>query len=104
MANLNPNYKSEIGKVRPVVIVQTDKLNDYHTSTIICPLSTRIFEVTPVRVKLNKRESGLDQPSEILIDQIRAIDNSRFKKKIGSINKDSLIKVKDLLKKILDID
>jgi mRNA interferase MazF len=105
MANLNPNFRSEIGKVRPVVIVQTDNLNDFHSSTIICPISAKIIEEnTPIRVKVNKRDSGVEHRSDILVDQIRAIDNSRFKKRIGRIPDTSLRELKDLLKKILDLD
>ena len=39
LANLNPGKGTMMGKVRPVVIVQTDLLNGDHSSTIVCPLT-----------------------------------------------------------------
>ncbi|MFN5009376.1 MAG: type II toxin-antitoxin system PemK/MazF family toxin, partial [Bacteroidota bacterium] len=42
LANMNPSKGTEVGKVRPVVIVQTDLLNDFHPSLIVCPLTTNV--------------------------------------------------------------
>ena len=55
VADLNPRFGTEPGKVRPVVVVQTDALNRSHPSTIICPITTKTagFE-NPLRVALPK--------------------------------------------------
>jgi len=37
VANLDPRMGTEPGKVRPVVVVQTDLLNGTHPSTVVCP-------------------------------------------------------------------
>ena len=72
--------------MRPVVIVQTNLLNNTHPSTIVCPLTTNVIkEAVLLRVHLSKKESRLDQDSDILVDQIRAIDNRRFKKQMGKL-------------------
>ena len=85
LAELNPSRGTEPGKTRPVVIIQTDLLNDSHLSTIICPITTNIQpEIELLRVHLKKNQ--LDKPSDILVDQIRAIDNKRLLKKIGQLN------------------
>ena len=39
LADLNPSFGTEPGKVRPVVVVQTDQINLFHHSTIVCPLT-----------------------------------------------------------------
>lgn len=105
IADLNPPKGTEPGKVRPVVIVQTDLLNNFHPSTLICPLSTNIIQGAEIlRVNLAKNEAGLKTRSSILADQIRAIDNKRLVKKIGTISKNSKTKLKDNLKIILDLD
>ncbi len=84
LADLNPRRGTEPGKIRPVVVVQTDLLNDIHPSTIICPLTSHINnQVELLRVHLVKKESGLDSDSDVLVDQIRSIDNRRFKKSLG---------------------
>lgn len=86
LADLNPRIGTEPGKIRPVVVVQTDLLNDVHRSTIVCPFTTKIAkEAEILRVHVPKRESGLDKDSDIMVDQIRAIDNHRFKKRVGKL-------------------
>ncbi len=86
MADLNPRFGTEPGKMRPVVVVQTDLLNAAHPSTLICPLTTNITpEASILRVRIPKGEAGLNQESDILMDQLRAIDNKRFIKMIGKI-------------------
>jgi mRNA interferase MazF len=104
LADLNPRFGSEPGKVRPVVIVQTDLLNPYHTSTIICPITSQVIKKTDLlRVHLTKTTSGLTKPSDILVDQIRAIDNLRFVKKTGKLNRALLVELKAKLRTIMDM-
>ena len=87
LADLNPRMGTEPGKIRPVVIIQTNLLNNIHLSTIVCPLTTQIVKQADIlRVHISKKESGLNFDSDILADQIRAIDNKRFKKHIGKLN------------------
>ena len=103
VADLNPRHKAEPGKIRPVVIVQTDLLNNTHPTTIICPISKSIQkQATLLRVHLKKGEAGLKEASNILVDQIRAIDNSRFHKHLGILEDASIEKLKKCLNLILD--
>jgi mRNA interferase MazF len=86
LADLNPRRGTEPGKIRPVVVIQTDLLNNIHPSTIVCPITTKLTKDSKIlRIHLPK-ESGLAHPSDILVDQIRAIDNRRFQKHIGKLN------------------
>jgi len=102
LANLNPSKGTEPGKTRPVVIIQTDLLNETHLSTIICPITTNVNkEIELLRVHL--RAAQLDNISDILVDQIRAIDNKRLIKKLGRLNKDQKIRLKSNLRIVLDI-
>jgi mRNA interferase MazF len=102
LANLNPSKGAEPRKTRPVVIIQTDLLNETHLSTIICPITTNVNkEIELLRVHL--RAGQLDNISDILVDQIRAIDNKRLIKKLGRLNKDQKIRLKSNLRIVLDI-
>ena len=102
LANLNPSMGTEPGKTRPVVIIQTDLLNDTHLSTLICPISTNVkSEIELLRVHLNKGQ--LDKLSDVLVDQIRAIDNKRLLKKLGQLTKEQRITLKSNLRIVLDI-
>jgi mRNA interferase MazF len=102
LANLNPSRGTVPGKTRPVVIVQTNLLNEEHLSTLVCPVTTNVNpEIELLRVHLKKGQ--LDKPSDILVDQIRAIDNQRLIKKVGSLTKDQAAKLKENIKIVLDL-
>lgn len=102
LADLNPSRGTEPGKTRPVVIIQTDLLNEEHLSTIICPVTTNVkTEIELLRVHLKKDQ--LNKPSDILVDQIRAIDNRRLLKKIGQLTKNQKTKLKENIKVVLDL-
>ena len=86
LADLNPQFGTEPGKMRPVVVIQTNLLNGVHPSTIICPVTTNVHQSAQLlRVHLTPHDNHLTAPSDILVDQIRAIDNKRLLKRIGSL-------------------
>lgn len=102
LADLNPSRGTEPGKTRPVVIVQTDLLNEIHLSTLICPITTNVKkEIELLRVHLKKRQ--LDKLSDILVDRVRAIDNTRLLKKLGQLTKEQKSNLKSNLRIVLDI-
>lgn len=102
LADLIPSKGTEPGKTRPVVIVQTDLLNEFHLSTLICPITSNVQnEIEHLRVHLTKAQ--LDKLSDILVDQIRAIDNTRLLKKLGKLTKAQQVKLKSNLKMVLDL-
>ena len=92
----------EMGKVRPVVVFQNDELNqsDYPT-TIIIPLSSSLVDdAQPIRMRISARED-LEKDSDIVVTQIRAIDNDRFIQKLASLTLDEMSLLKELLDEIL---
>jgi len=102
LADLNPRFGTEPGKMRPVIVVQTDLLNNHHPSTIVCPLTTQIHpESNILRVHLRKGEAGLMQKSDIMVYQLRAIDNRRFIKRLGMIGRASQKKLAENIQIIL---
>ncbi len=104
IANLNPRLGTEAGKMRPVVVVQTDLLNGKHSSTIVCPLTTNVVQgLNRMRVHLTAGQAGLSADSDVLVDQIRAIDNRRFKQKLGLLPLNAQEKLEENLKIILDL-
>jgi len=103
VADLNPRFGTEPGKIRPVIVVQTDALNRSHPSTIICPLTTKVakFE-NPLRVALPKGISRLGRPSDIVVDQIKAIDNRRLRQRLGPLPDPYLSELRQKILLILD--
>jgi len=106
IADLNPQIGTETGKTRPVLIVQTNLLNNIpHPSTIICPITTNIeYDSNILRVHIKKGVANLLENCDIMIDQIRAIDNKRLLKKVGKLPNDLSTKVKENIPIILDLD
>ena len=103
LADLSPRVGTEPGKTRPVIVVQTDLLNDYHPSTVICPVTTRVQPQSNIlRVHLKKGEASLTEKSDIMVDQLRAIDNRRFIRRLGMIGRVSQKKLAENIQIILN--
>lgn len=102
LADLNPTVGTEPGKTRPVVIIQTDLLNETHLSTIVCPITTNVKpEAEILRIHLKKTQ--LSKLSDVLVDQPRAIDNKRFIKRLGKLTLEQAMQLKENLKIVLDL-
>ncbi len=104
IADLNPRFGTEPGKKRPILVVQTDLINKIHPSSLICPITTKVIPKSNIlRVHLKKKEGNVKSNCDIMIDQIRAIDNSRLIKKVGKIPVNKIEKVKENIKIIFDL-
>jgi mRNA interferase MazF len=74
-----------------------------HPSTLICPITSQISQRENIlRVRITKGDTGLDKVSEILIDQIRALDNRRFLERLGKLDNEKAKEIQWKLKAILD--
>lgn len=79
VANLNLTRGAEVGKIRPVIIVQADWLSDQSSPTIlVIPLSSQARpDLEPLRVTLRARDR-LKQDCQVVTEKVRALDRSRF--------------------------
>jgi len=105
LANLNPRRGTEPGKTRPVLIVQAQALIDSgHPSTLIVPLTTNLTEdAEPLRVRV-PAQGSLRRDSDLLIDQVRAIDNKRLLQgPVARLNQELLARVAQALREVLDL-
>jgi mRNA interferase MazF len=102
LADLNPTVGTEPGKTRPVVIIQTDLLNEIHLSTIVCPITTNVKPETEI-LRIHLQKAQLPKLSDVLVDQPRAIDNKRFIKKLGKLTTEQVVQLKENLKIVLDL-
>ena len=104
IADLEPQRGTETGKVRPVLVVQTNLLKG-HPSTVVCPITTNVIPESDIlRVHIKKGTANLKSDSDVMMDQIRAIDNRRLTSKVGELPRDLQLKVKENIKIILDLD
>lgn len=105
IADLNPQIGTEPGKTRPVLIIQTDLLNEAsHPSTIICPITTNVQQEADIlRMHIEQGTANLRESCDIMIDQVRAIDNNRLIKKIGRLPQELIEKVRENIIIVLDL-
>mgnify|MGYP004619154649 FL=1 len=86
-ADLSPVVGSEQGGIRPVLIIQNDLGNKYSPTVIAAAITSQTNKTKlPTHIEINGNADGLKNNSVILAEQIRTIDKSRLKEKIGHIN------------------
>jgi len=104
LADLNPRRGSEAGKIRPVVVIQTDLLNVAdHPSTWVLPCTTRLSGQNLLRVPLPRGIAGNREECEVMIDQSRAIDNRRFVRALGAVPRSLLREIAEKLRRLGDL-
>ncbi len=106
IADLNPQIGTESGKTRPVLTIQTNLLNKIpHPSTIICPITTNVKKESNIlRVHIKKGVANVNKNCDIMLDQIRAIDNNRLINKVGDLPADLINIIKENIIIILDLE
>ena len=105
LVNLEPVIGSEQGRIRPVLVIQNDISNEYSPTTIIAPITSKVYKKEyPTNVFLSKQDSKLDKDSTVLLNQIRTIDKSRIKRRISSLNGFTMKKVDLAIKISLDLN
>ncbi|HVS12287.1 MAG TPA: type II toxin-antitoxin system PemK/MazF family toxin [Thermoanaerobaculia bacterium] len=101
LADLDPRTGTEPGKTRPVLVVQTDLLNEAgHPSTWILPCTTRLTGENLLRVVLPRGIAGNRQECEVMIDQSRAIDNRRLVRRLQVLPPSLLAEVVEKLRRL----
>ena len=97
---------SEQTGVRPVVIIQNDIGNEYSPTVIIAPITSKVNSksIIPTHVFIKGYKNRLKQNSLILTEQVRAIDKSRLKYYIGTLDLGELRRVDKSLIISLGID
>lgn len=93
LVNLNPTIGSEIKKTRPCVIISPNEINFNINTLIIAPMTSKSKNY-PTRIKV-------DENSYIVLDQIRTIDKKRVIKKLGELDIETVLKIKQIIKEML---
>jgi mRNA interferase MazF len=93
LINLDPTLGSEINKLRPCVVVSPDEANEHLQTVIAAPLTSTIRNY-PSRIScIFKRKKG-----QIAVDQLRALDKSRFIKKAGQLDAATMQELLELIR------
>lgn len=96
-ADLSPVVGSEQSGIRPIVIIQNDVGNKYSPTIIGIAITSKVKNKMPTHIEIEGSKYGLDKDSVILAEQIRTLDKSRLIKKVGTLDKDTLEKIKRAL-------
>jgi mRNA interferase MazF len=81
LVNLDPTVGQEIKKRRPCLIISPDEINRYISTVIVAPMTTK-GRTYPTRIPCVFQ----DKKGQIILDQIRTVDKSRFVKRLGKID------------------
>lgn len=92
LVNLDPTVDSEIRKARPCLVISPDEMNRYIATVIVAPMTTKGRNY-PSRVQCTFK--GKD--GQVVLDQIRTIDKSRFIQKLGRIDQQTQEEVLSIL-------
>jgi mRNA interferase MazF len=106
LANLNPKKGHEVGKTRPVVVIHSQLIEGLLSTSIVCPITTQIAAATLLRVHIPFQDAsttGLTEPSDIIVDQIRSIDNQRLINKLGELPPAQIEQLQKSLQTILAV-
>ena len=97
-ADLSPVVGSEQGGIRPVLIVQNE-IGNRHSPTVIAAAITSRLDKTrlPTHINIRAADTGLAKDSVVLLEQIRTIDKTRLKEKIGELPEDVMKEVNNAL-------
>lgn len=93
-ADLSPVVGSEQGGMRPVLIVQNDTGNKHSPTVIAAAITSQTGKARlPTHIELDANSVGLSRDSVILLEQIRTIDKSRLREKMGKLDDTTMTKV-----------
>ena len=93
-ADLSPVVGSEQGGMRPVFIVQNDTGNKHSPTVIAAAITSQTGKARlPTHIELNAQSVGLSRDSVILLEQIRTIDKSRLRERMGKLDDTTMTKV-----------
>ena len=97
-ADLSPVVGSEQGGMRPVLIVQNDTGNKHSPTVIAAAITSQTGKAKlPTHIELSGRSVGLSRDSVILLEQIRTLDKSRLREKMGRLDGETMTRVDSAL-------
>jgi mRNA interferase MazF len=96
IAALDPSQGSEQAGVRPIIIFQNDTISRYTNTVISIPLTTNLRRASlPSCVFIPSGEGGLTQDSVALCHQMRVLDQTRLRNKIGEVQPETLVQLEN---------
>ena len=96
---LDPALGTEIRKTRPAVVISNDSCNRYGSRVVVLPITSNVESLYPGEARIEVRGA----PARVLGDQIRSIDKTRLRSRIGRLTKQELLSVENAVQITLDL-
>ena len=93
LADLNPPVGGELRKVRPVVVVSRNEMNQFLDTVVVCPLTSVLHPRWRGRLQIHC--AGKD--AEVDVDQIRTISKQRLKKRLDRLSDEESAQLRHLI-------
>ena len=92
----------DYGKPRPALVMQAKGLDDAHSSVIICPITSTLYEAHPMRQDVApSKGNGLRKSSQLMVDKLYAIKGDRIKQSIGRLSAAEMKRLKAAVRTLL---
>ena len=87
------------GKPRPALVVQTDLYNETHASVTVCLVTSDVIDAPLFRISIpHGARTGLQTPSQVMVDKIVSVSRGAIAKRIGRCSDDELERIEDALR------
>lgn len=83
---LDPALGSEIRKRHPALVISNDSCNAHSARVVVLPITSNVTSLYPGEALIRVR----GRPARVLGDQIRSIDKTRLRARIGSLHQTDL--------------
>lgn len=91
---LDPGRGTEIRKTRPAIVISNDSCNRYGSRVVVLPLTSNVESLYPGEARVQVRGA----PARALGDQLRSIDKSRLRSRIGALGREELLDVEEAVR------
>jgi mRNA interferase MazF len=97
---LDPTRGYELQKTRPCVVISSDDFNRYRNTHLVVGLSTTSPKKWPLYVPV----PSVSPTTQAVIDQVRAMDKSRFRSRKGAVSAADMERIDEALRVVLDLE
>ena len=97
--NVDPVVGTEIRETRPAVVVSNDSCNRYGTRVVVLPITSSVDSLYPGEAMVEVK----GKPARALGDQVRSIDKSRLRARVGRLTAEEMSRIDEALAITLDL-
>jgi len=96
---LDPTRGTEMRKTRPAVVISNNSCNTHGARVVVLPVTSNVSSLYPGEARV--MVSG--KPARALGDQIRSIDKTRLRSRLGRLSPEEMLEVETAVRITLDL-